>query len=113
VRFSVRCSGDHAILEVEDTGPGIPVELRETIFERFWQAEGDSRQRFSRGTGLGLSIVKEFVSLHRVSGDGGTSESIDDTLKTTAAASLRTSVRGKAATETPRAEGPGNRVHDG
>jgi hypothetical protein len=48
-----------------------------------------------------------------VSGDGGTSESIDDTLKTTAAASLRTSVRGKTATETPRAEGPGNRVHDG
>lgn len=64
VRFSVRRSGDRAIVEVEDTGPGIPIELRETIFERFWQAEGDSSHRFSRGTGLGLSIVKEFVSLH-------------------------------------------------
>jgi PAS domain S-box-containing protein len=65
VRFSLRRSGEHAIVEVEDTGSGIPVELRQTIFERFWQAEGDSTHRFSRGTGLGLSIVKEFVSLHR------------------------------------------------
>ena len=65
VRFSVRRSGESAVFEVEDTGPGIAPHLRQRIFERFWQAEGDAHPRFSRGTGLGLSIVKEFVSLHR------------------------------------------------
>ena len=64
VRFAVRRSGDRAIVEVEDSGPGIPPELRESIFERFWQAEGGSGHAFPRGTGLGLSIVKDFVSLH-------------------------------------------------
>jgi hypothetical protein len=48
-----------------------------------------------------------------VSGDGGASEPIDETLKTIAVASLHASVWGKTATRTPRAEGPGNRVHDG
>jgi PAS domain S-box-containing protein len=65
VRIALRQSGDGAILEVEDDGPGVPAQLRETIFQRFWQAEAESGQRAQRGTGLGLSIVKEFVSLHR------------------------------------------------
>ena len=47
------------------------------------------------------------------SGDGDISEPVDETLKATAAASLHTSVWGKTSTETPRAEGPGNRAHDG
>lgn len=51
------------VLEVADSGPGIPRELRPTIFDRFGQAdEGDDR-RFG-GTGLGLSIVAELVRLH-------------------------------------------------
>ncbi|MBI4294256.1 MAG: PAS domain S-box protein [Betaproteobacteria bacterium] len=64
VRFGVRRSGDRAILEIEDSGPGIPVQLRETVFERFWQADIGAGHRYSRGAGLGLSIVKEFVGLH-------------------------------------------------
>ncbi len=48
-----------AVIEVEDSGPGIPAEEREVIFERFRQ--GSSR---SGGTGLGLAIVREFCSLH-------------------------------------------------
>src|SRR5437867_3991089 len=50
-------------LEVTDTGPGIPVEFRDAVFERFFQAEQSAIRRFD-GTGLGLTIVKDFVDLH-------------------------------------------------
>jgi PAS domain S-box-containing protein len=63
VRVAVSSQGDRAILEVEDTGPGVPPQLREAIFERFRQVEGGSTRRFG-GTGLGLSIAKEFIALH-------------------------------------------------
>ncbi|MDX2240356.1 MAG: ATP-binding protein [Leptolyngbyaceae cyanobacterium bins.302] len=53
---------DRVILSVQDSGPGVPVELRETIFERFSQGEGGTTRRFG-GTGLGLAIAKEFVEL--------------------------------------------------
>jgi signal transduction histidine kinase len=52
----------HAVIGVEDSGPGVPVELRDAIFERFRQGEGSATRRFG-GTGLGLAIVKEFVEL--------------------------------------------------
>jgi signal transduction histidine kinase len=51
-------------IAIQDSGPGVPWELRETIFERFSQIEGGSTRRFG-GTGLGLAIVKEFVELHQ------------------------------------------------
>lgn len=53
---------DRLVLSVQDSGPGVPVELRQTIFERFSQAEGGTTRRFG-GTGLGLAIAKEFVEL--------------------------------------------------
>ncbi|MCI0602423.1 ATP-binding protein [bacterium] len=64
----VRCElttidGD-AILSVVDSGPGVPPEFREIIFERFRQGEGGST-RTTGGTGLGLAIAKDFVGLHR------------------------------------------------
>lgn len=52
-----------AILEVQDSGPGVPAEWREAVFERFRQVEGGSRRRHG-GTGLGLAIVREFAELH-------------------------------------------------
>ena len=56
---------DHRFtLVVRDSGPGVPAEQRETVFDRFIQGDGSSRRR-TGGTGLGLSIAKEFVSLHR------------------------------------------------
>ncbi|AFY82784.1 ATP-binding protein [Oscillatoria acuminata] len=51
-------------IAIQDSGPGVPLERRETIFERFSQIEGGSTRRFG-GTGLGLAIVKEFVELHQ------------------------------------------------
>jgi len=63
IRVSLR-SRDGAIrLDVGDSGPGVPAELREAVFERFRQGDGGSDRRFG-GTGLGLAIVKEFVELH-------------------------------------------------
>ncbi|SKB13567.1 Integral membrane sensor hybrid histidine kinase [Planktothrix sp. PCC 11201] len=51
-----------AILQVQDTGFGIPPELRQAIFERFRQVDTGLSRQFG-GTGLGLAIVKEFVEL--------------------------------------------------
>lgn len=47
---------------VEDTGPGIPVELQASIFESFHQVDG-SATRHHGGSGLGLAIVKELTDL--------------------------------------------------
>lgn len=49
-------------LTVADSGPGIPEEWRQSIFERFVQVE-DSMSRQRGGTGLGLAIVRDFVEL--------------------------------------------------
>ena len=62
VRVGVAAIADAAVLAVEDNGPGVPLPLRETIFERFRQGEGDNR-RFG-GTGLGLAIAREIVERH-------------------------------------------------
>src|SRR5215471_6270642 len=54
---------NNAVLQVQDKGPGIPIDMRERIFEPFIQVEGEVTRRHG-GTGLGLAIVKEFVELH-------------------------------------------------
>ena len=53
--------GRELVLSVDDSGPGIRVEDRELVFERFRQLDGRPNRAFS-GTGLGLAIVREFVS---------------------------------------------------
>lgn len=59
----LKTEGTMASIYVADNGPGIPIHLRDQIFEKFRQIEeGDSRS--FGGTGLGLAIVKEFVDLH-------------------------------------------------
>lgn len=63
IEVSLRAAGGNALIAVDDSGPGVPVAMREAIFEPFRQIEGGAQRRFG-GTGLGLSIVKEFVGLH-------------------------------------------------
>jgi two-component system OmpR family sensor kinase len=69
-RVDVRVAreGDRAILEVEDTGPGIPPADRARVFDRFYRAEGAAQG----GSGLGLAIVKRIVDKH-----GGSVELLD------------------------------------
>ncbi|ABQ47151.1 PAS/PAC sensor signal transduction histidine kinase [Thermotoga petrophila RKU-1] len=54
---------DWVVLEVEDTGPGIPKEAQSRIFEKFYRVD-KARSRKMGGTGLGLTIVKTIVDKH-------------------------------------------------
>jgi signal transduction histidine kinase len=59
---------EFARISVHDTGPGIPEDAQDRLFDRFVQAD-DSGSRKHGGTGIGLSLVKEITELH-----GGTVE---------------------------------------
>ncbi len=50
-------------IEVRDTGPGIPADQQERIFERFFRLD-HSRARHTGGSGLGLAICREVITLH-------------------------------------------------
>jgi len=64
VRYGV--DGDRAFITVRDTGPGIPPEQLDRIFEEFYQIEG-GLSRSTGGTGLGLAIARRFA--HLMGGD--------------------------------------------
>ncbi|WKU07101.1 cell wall metabolism sensor histidine kinase WalK [Micromonospora sp. HUAS LYJ1] len=75
VTLSARHRAAYAEIVVADTGPGIPEEQRDLVFERFWRAE-KSRNRRTGGSGLGLAIVRKIAESHggsaAVSGAAGT-----------------------------------------
>jgi signal transduction histidine kinase len=58
---TVRVEADGAV-SVIDCGPGVPVEHREQVFERFWRSR--ERRSSGEGAGLGLSIVAEIARVH-------------------------------------------------
>jgi PAS domain S-box-containing protein len=60
--ISVRPHEGGALILVEDDGPGVPPELRDTIFEPFQQ--GPEAPQHSPGVGVGLTLVKRFAELH-------------------------------------------------
>ena len=66
-------NGGEVVVRVSDDGPGIPVEAREKIFERFYRLE-KSRSKETGGTGLGLAIVKHGALRHRGSIEVGGEE---------------------------------------
>lgn len=68
VRVSTCEEGGRVILRVEDSGPGIPEQFKESIFQPFFRVDS-SRSREYGGVGLGLSLVWEIAALH-----GGTVE---------------------------------------
>jgi len=62
VTVRVRRQPGAAVLEVEDTGPGIPPDQRERVFDRFYRATGSVD--VEDGSGLGLAIVKRVAEQH-------------------------------------------------
>ncbi|HKH24237.1 MAG TPA: HAMP domain-containing sensor histidine kinase [Acidimicrobiales bacterium] len=63
-RVELRKDGDDVLIAVEDEGPGVPVEDRESIFYRFNRGSRAGRRMDVDGVGLGLSLVAEHVRLH-------------------------------------------------
>lgn len=59
--LSARRVGDQIRVEVADTGPGVPADRREAVFDRFVRLEGS---RSTQGNGLGLSLVRAVAKLH-------------------------------------------------
>jgi two-component system sensor histidine kinase KdpD len=60
VHIGVRARADAVVLTVEDEGPGIPLELKDSLFDPFRQGPAAS----GGGVGIGLSLVKKFAELH-------------------------------------------------
>jgi len=60
VTVRVAATGAGATLDVEDSGPGIPPEERELVFDRFYRILGSNAE----GSGLGLAIVREIAQRH-------------------------------------------------
>jgi heavy metal sensor kinase len=66
-RIAVKVSTSHdgkAILDVTDTGPGIPAEMRPRVFDRFYRADRSRSRENGGGTGLGLSIARWAVEVN-------------------------------------------------
>lgn len=63
VEVSVIAVSDAALLEVADSGPGIPLEERPRVFDRFYRVAGSG----ATGSGLGLSIVQRVAEAHEAS----------------------------------------------
>lgn len=72
IRVRVRVEGGEAVMEVQDTGVGIPPELLPRVFELFTQGER-TLDRAQGGLGLGLALVRRLVELH-----GGRVEAASD-----------------------------------
>ena len=66
-----RTQAEHLLLDLADTGPGIPQEDRTHLFEAFYTGQTEAAGRV-KGTGIGLSVVLDFVQAH-----GGTIELVD------------------------------------
>jgi two-component system sensor histidine kinase GlrK len=63
IAISARAERDQLVLDVIDSGPGIPADERNRIFEAFYQGKTPQGGHV-KGTGIGLSVVTEFVNAH-------------------------------------------------
>ena len=73
IELAAERQGDRTILTVRDSGPGVPIDQIDQIFDRFYKA--DASRRSAGGSGLGLSIAKAIIGRHggtiRVRNDNG------------------------------------------
>ena len=71
IHLQARAAGPQLVLDVADSGPGIPAEDRGHVFDAFYTGRA-ARGTAVKGTGIGLSVVLEFVAAH-----GGTVQIVD------------------------------------
>ena len=64
IAISLNELNEQLIMNITDSGPGIPEDQHDQIFERFYRLGGDRHNSGIAGCGLGLSIVKHIVALH-------------------------------------------------
>ncbi len=64
IKITAQPGEQHIIVQVEDSGIGVPLEEQPKIFERFYRVESTETKDI-RGTGLGLSIVKSVIEKHK------------------------------------------------
>jgi signal transduction histidine kinase len=63
VSVNLRRTGNQAVIDVRDRGPGLPPDADARVFDRFWR-NNEGRTRGRGGAGLGLAIVREIVQAH-------------------------------------------------
>jgi two-component system sensor histidine kinase GlrK len=63
IAVSARAEGGEAVIDVVDSGPGVPAEERDAIFQSFFRGRAPAGGRVE-GTGLGLAIAREFAEAH-------------------------------------------------
>ncbi len=73
VDLEVRSEGGGTLIEVHDSGPGIPVEERERVFDRFYRIAGSA----AGGSGLGMAIIKAIADRHNATLTLGQSERLN------------------------------------
>lgn len=64
IRLNLAHQAQQIVWTVDDSGPGIPAELRERVYDRFYRVGGDRHASDTLGCGLGLSIAQQIVQLH-------------------------------------------------
>jgi two-component system sensor histidine kinase QseC len=64
IRVSLRSENNQAVIQVEDSGPGIEESEYQRVFERFYRIGGDRHTSNTPGCGLGLAISKHIAELH-------------------------------------------------
>jgi two-component system, OmpR family, sensor kinase len=74
IELRLRAEGADAVVEVADDGPGVPVEMRAQIFERFVRGDGPADTAVGGGSGLGLAIVSAVAKSHGGDAEVGESE---------------------------------------
>ena len=62
IRISAHSENEDVVIQVTDTGIGIPEESLAFIFDRFWQVDNSSKRKH-QGAGIGLALVKEFIEI--------------------------------------------------
>ena len=65
IQLNLKALNNKALLQIIDTGCGIPDKEKETIFYKFFRS-GNENTRKTKGTGIGLFIVKSICDLHHI-----------------------------------------------